>query len=609
MNIVFVIDTYGLQTNGTVMTAFRFVEALKAKGHSVRVVGIGAKGEDCYEVPERYIPLVTEVAHFQHICFGKADIPTLINAFDGADIIHFYLPFKLEKVGRKIADKMGIPYTSAFHLQPENISYNAGMKWNPLVPQLLYWWDRATFYRHFTHIHCPSKMIADQLRKHKYKAKLHVISNGVDPAFVPLEKPKEQGEIINILMIGRYANEKRQDVLIKAVQKSKFRDRIQLILAGQGPNEWILRRKAKNLPHQPIFGFYNKEELIEVIHNADLYVHAADIEIEAIACIEAFSCGVVPVIANSSKSATPQFALDNRSLFKAGDADDLAKKIDYWLEHPQEKAEMANAYIEEGKRFCLDYSITKCEEMFNEAIADFNEAKKLDDKALRKVRKQMQPSRGLFAWFFYYFLAVPLLWIYLKLFFGFRIKGKRNARKVKKTGAVSVSNHVHMIDCTMIAEALFPKKIIFTALPSNFKLPFAGHLVRALGAVPIPIGYNKSRIFMQESKKFLKKKRILHLFPEGHLINYYEGRREFSSGAFRIASDAQVPILPMVITWREPKYIFKYIKKKPCATLTIGEPIFANYVLLRKDMEKDLKLRSEAAIDRMLDQIKKKKIK
>ena len=43
-----------------------------------------------------------------------------------------------------------------------------------------------------------------------------------------------------------------------------------------------------------------------------------DAEIEAIACIEAFSCGLVPVIAGSEQSATPQFALDERSLFNAG---------------------------------------------------------------------------------------------------------------------------------------------------------------------------------------------------------------------------------------------------------------------------------------------------
>ena len=78
----------------------------------------------------------------------------------------------------------------------------------------------------------------------------------------------------------------------------------------------------------------------------DLYVHAADAEIEAISCIEAFSSGIVPVIANSPKSATPQFALDERSLFQAGSSDDLAAKIDYWLSEPAERARMEAEYSE-----------------------------------------------------------------------------------------------------------------------------------------------------------------------------------------------------------------------------------------------------------------------
>ena len=70
---------------------------------------------------------------------------------------------------------------------------------------------------------------------------------------------------------------------------------------------------------------------------ADLYVHTSDAEIEAMSCMEAFACGLVPVIADSPRSATPQFALDERSLFPAGDTDALAERIDWWIEHPAER--------------------------------------------------------------------------------------------------------------------------------------------------------------------------------------------------------------------------------------------------------------------------------
>ena len=82
------------------------------------------------------------------------------------------------------------------------------------------------------------------------------------------------------MLSGRYSNEKRQDLLIKAVEHSKYRDKIQIILAGNGPTEKTLRKLGKTLPNPPIMCFLSKDELIEVINFCDLYVHCSDIEIE-----------------------------------------------------------------------------------------------------------------------------------------------------------------------------------------------------------------------------------------------------------------------------------------------------------------------------------------
>lgn len=202
---------------------------------------------------------------------------------------------------------------------------------------------------------------------------MHVISNGVEPDFKyrrDAEKsPALAGKIV-IMMIGRLSVEKRQDVIIDAVKKSKYADRIQLIFAGQGPLLADLEKQGADLKNPPIFRFFTKQELIDMLAQTDLYVHAADIEIEAISCIEAFATGVVPVIANSDRSATPQFALDKRSLFAPGDSNDLARTIDYWLDNPEERKRMEPQYAEQGKQYSIEHSIELAEEMFREGIAD-----------------------------------------------------------------------------------------------------------------------------------------------------------------------------------------------------------------------------------------------
>ena len=77
---------------------------------------------------------------------------------------------------------------------------------------------------------------------------------------------------------------------------------------------------------------------------ADLYVHTSDAESEGMSCTEAFAGGLVPVIAVAPRSATSQFALDERSLFPGGDSGALAERIDWWIEHPRERQEMELKY-------------------------------------------------------------------------------------------------------------------------------------------------------------------------------------------------------------------------------------------------------------------------
>ena len=128
-------------------------------------------------------------------------------------------------------------------------------------------------------------------------------------------------------------------------------------------------------------------------------------------------------------------------------------------------------------------------------------------------------------------------------------------------------------------------------------MPVAGTLIKMLGGVPVSKRLNEIKIMHDEVVKQLKLGRFVQIYPEGHLINYYEGIREFYKGAFKIACDAQVPVIPIGIKWREPKGFFKIYKKKPCATVLIGKPVYADYRLLRKDMEFDLKARCEKAME------------
>lgn len=378
MKILLVNDQYFLANNGMTISARRFANVLESHGHEVRIVSTGNLSDSPYIMKKRYIPIFGWLITAQGMAFAKTDKKILRHALEWADIVHFLSPFSLSHNGIKMARSMGVPYTAAFHVQPENITSSIYLSDNEFANDLIYKIFKYNIYKYCTHIHCPSNFIAEELRKNKYYNQLHIISNGIYPDFKyrKIQKLPEYEDKIIILTIGRLSFEKRQDVLIEAIKNSKYSDKIQLIIAGQGPKKEKLLKLAEGLKNPIVINFYSHEQLLNIIAMSDLYVHPAQAEIEAMSCMEAFAGGLVPIIANSPKSATPQFALDERSLFESGNAKDLAKKIDYWLDNEEERKRMEKEYSNEAEKYKLEECVRQAEEMFAMAIEDTKRAYK-----------------------------------------------------------------------------------------------------------------------------------------------------------------------------------------------------------------------------------------
>lgn len=384
MKILLVIDTYDTNNNGTSISAQRFAAVLRKHGNEVRILTTGEPAPDKFVLKEFKVPLFNDLIHSHGFQFAQVDLDIIREAVAWADIVHCMMPFALETATKLIADQMHKPSTAAFHIQPENMTSSIGLGKAEWLNDRFYYTFRFLLYQHFNHIHVPSQFMADELVKRGYKAKIHVISNGIDPDFIAAGQRKlsDRGNCltsrsdsghITITMVGRLSGEKRQDVIINAVPFSKYADRIQLVFAGKGPKYDEYMELGKQLKNPPQFVFLSKPELIDLLLHTDLYVHASDMESEAISCIEAFATGLVPVIANSEDSATPQFALDGRSLFAPGRPKDLARAIDWWLDHPDEKAKMEREYAEAAKKYDIDTSVRLCEQMFREAIEEENQ--------------------------------------------------------------------------------------------------------------------------------------------------------------------------------------------------------------------------------------------
>lgn len=175
----------------------------------------------------------------------------------------------------------------------------------------------------------------------------------------------------------------------------------------------------------------------------------------------------------------------------------------------------------------------------------------------------------------YFYIAFPILKLLTKIIYDLKIEGKENIRNLNQ-GAITISNHVLVLDCAMIGIACEKKKVYFTALEDSFKIPFVRKLIKLLNAIPIPTNREKRNGFINALDILLEDKKIVHFYPEASLMPYCKEIRNFKSGAFVFSIRNNVPIVPMIFTFREPKGIRRIFKKKLDVTLKILKPVSPN---------------------------------
>ena len=381
MVLTVICDVLGRENNGTTIAAMNLIRSMREKGHTVRVVCPDEfrRGEkDYYVVPKLSLGPLNNYLEKNGVVGAKADRAVIREALEGADAVHFITPFLLTHRALKEARSMGLPITAGFHCQAENFTTHLFLMNCRGINKLVYKAFYRQVYRYVDCIHYPTEFICRVFESETgHKTNHRVISNGVDSMFrpAPVPKPKEfEGRFV-ILFTGRYSKEKSHPVLVEAANLSRHRDELQLIFAGCGPQEEHIRKLSEKLPNAPLMRFFSRQELLDVINYSDLYVHPAEVEIEAIACLEAISCGLVPVISDSPRSATRYFAQSSRNLFKCGDPKDLAEKIDWWIEHPEERGSCSRSCCGYSKQFDFSHCMDEMERMILENMEAVNEAR------------------------------------------------------------------------------------------------------------------------------------------------------------------------------------------------------------------------------------------
>ena len=174
---------------------------------------------------------------------------------------------------------------------------------------------------------------------------------------------------------------------------------------------------------------------------------------------------------------------------------------------------------------------------------------------------------------------------------GTTYKHRWRMRNIKK--AITVSNHTTVFDPVKIAFFILPHFIFQTMLEATVMFPYLGTFIRLLGGVPIPqgrTGYDKLVTISDKAFNFC---RYLHFYPEGECFLYNQQIMKFHTGAFKLAAELNIPVLPMVTVFSggffRPWSVLG--RSLPVETLVILDPFYpSDYI--RRDSKGEITIKS-----------------
>jgi glycosyltransferase involved in cell wall biosynthesis len=367
LRIAMVIDAWDDANNGAVVSTHRFTEALRGRGHTVEVLATGQPMPGKVPLRSFVIPTPGNRREPMWLPFARPDRRLIEPVLARQDVVHNQFPFWLGVRAITLAHRAGVPVVSSFHVQAENLLRNLGVQ-SPAAARWVYRFFVGQTYNRSEHVICPSGFAERELRRYGLAVSATVISNGVPPEYRPLpraECERFEGRF-TILSVGRLAREKRHDLLIEAIRRSRHEARIQLVILGDGPLKAQLEAQGQVLTNAPVFRRLKPQELVRYYGGADLCVHAAEVELECMSVLEAMACGLPCLIARSPLSATQQFAPSEAHLFKAGDREALTAGIDRWIGDAPglERARAASRAVAE--RYTVEASVEKLIQVYRQ---------------------------------------------------------------------------------------------------------------------------------------------------------------------------------------------------------------------------------------------------
>ncbi|HTE44203.1 MAG TPA: glycosyltransferase family 1 protein [Gemmatimonadaceae bacterium] len=343
LRIAIFTDTYPPQINGVARTLARAVDALRSRGHDVRVVTTDDPGAGDEPGVHRFAgrPFYA----YPQLRIALPSARRVLDAFGPwrPDLVHLATPFGVGLAGRRVARRLGVACVSSYHTslatyaQFYGLGAISGLSW-----RFLRWFHNSTKLTL-----APTHAIANELRAHQF-VNVGVWGRGVDTTeYHPSWRSDAlrtswgaRGDSVVITYVGRLAKEKGLDVVLSAMRAvAAERNDVIYVVAGSGPYELECRKLA---PDGTIFtGHVAGKQLSETYASSDLFVFASVTDTLGNVVQEAMASGLVVVAADVPQ--TREVLAEGGVLFAPGDSEALAGALRMIIDSPSSRARLAES--------------------------------------------------------------------------------------------------------------------------------------------------------------------------------------------------------------------------------------------------------------------------
>ncbi|BCA96053.1 hypothetical protein TUM19329_24140 [Legionella antarctica] len=255
LSIFIVAETFPPEVNGAARFGQRLAEGLSKKGHDVSVIApCSTKGTSHTTTNHGYTEFRLKshsvITHTTfRVCFPWQVKRLIKQIFEekSPDIVHVQCHFSLGRLAIKEAKIRKIPVVATIHVMPDNIA-----PFLPLPQNMKKWFirylcrDTEKVLSNVDVITAPTQLAIQHLSKNVTIEGIIAVSNGIDPGLYELREHEVSMKNDNptVLFVGRLAQEKNIDVLIKAIAKLSASMKITLEIIGEGELHDELRQLA-----------------------------------------------------------------------------------------------------------------------------------------------------------------------------------------------------------------------------------------------------------------------------------------------------------------------------------------------------------------------------